>query len=138
MSFTQNYGSIPSLPEEPDTSECGCDFECGTVGYCLKKCGANYIISKLLSDKGYKQPNLDWGRIGISEDEGKTIYTTVPGIEMYRRQVQKFIANMKQLGYDCSTYTHPLGKRYLQTVIIENGIDPITIAYEFLKLDVVS
>ena len=137
MSVYSSLEVYPSEFDEVDLSQCGCDFECGTVGYCLKTYGREYIISKLLSDKGYKQANLDWGRIGISEDEGKVTYKHVPGIELYRRQVPKFIANMKQLGYDCSTYTHPLGKRYLQTVIIENGIDPITIAHEFLKLDVV-
>lgn len=129
MSFTINYGSIPSLPEM-DQSECGCDYECGTVGYCLKECGESYIINTLLADKGYRQANYSFGYLPGEK-------TPVPGIELYKRQAKKFINNMKQLGYDCTVYHPPMGKKYLDVVIIENGIDPMSVAHEFLKLDVI-
>ena len=138
MSFDRRFEPPTNL--DIDTTlcnSCNPDYECGTVGHCLQKEGAPYIISEILSEKGYNQPNLSWGYIGIQVDETKTIYQEVPGIEIYRRQVPKFIANMKRLGYNCSTYTHAYGKKYLQTVIIENGIDPMSIAHEFLKLEVV-
>ena len=142
MSFDRRF-ELPTFEEDIDLSECDTcknthNFECGTVGYCINKEGAPYIISKLLSEKGYKQPNLDWGCIGITEDENNTTYKQVPGIEIYRKQVPTFIANMKKLGYECSTYSHPYGKRYLQTVIIGNGVDPLSVAHVLLKLDVIS
>lgn len=134
------YNPIEVYPREYDEiTECqnNCEFECGTVGYCLEECGENYIINTILDEKGYTQANIDWGRIGIQEDETTVVYKTVPAIEIYRRQARKFIDNMKKLGYNCSQYDHPDGKRYLTSIIIEHGINPITIAHVLLKLEVV-
>jgi hypothetical protein len=114
--------------DEVDLTSCiDCDFECGTVGYCLNECGESYIVSKLITDKGYYQCNID------------TVYMNgefVRGVEIYKRQAKKFIANMEKLGYNCILHQHPLGKKYLATVIVE-GHDPIDLCVDFLKLEVV-
>ena len=127
MIYSESMSNTPDM--EVDLTQCiGCTFECGTVGYCVKECGAGYIISTLLEEKGYRQANLDHflylGKI-------------ITGIELYKRQCQKFMENMKRLGYTCTLVHHALQKNYLSTVVIGNGENPIDVAHLFLDLDVI-
>lgn len=106
------------------------DFECGQIGYCITDCGESYVVGSLLYEKGYiNQINTDF-----AYDENGEI---VPGIEFYRPEAKKFIKNMEKLGHTCTTYNHPLGKKYLTTVIIDSGIKPISLCGEFLKLEAI-
>jgi len=119
--------TMSNTPEIVDLQCGGCDFECGTVGFCLKECGENYIILRLLIDKGYIHANLDYCRLNDEK---------VTGIELYKRQSKRFIENMNRLGYTCSIVPHEYQKKHLCTVVID-GENPIDIAYDFLKLDVI-
>lgn len=129
MSIYSQYEVYPSWVDEIDTSECeDCTFECGTIGYCLKDCGENYIVSKLITSKGYCQCNIDYVYLNGE---------TVPGVEIYKRQSQKFMDNLHELGHKCEMIQHPFGKKYLATIIIDNGINPIELSLDFLKLEVI-
>ena len=118
---------MSNTPEVVDQPCDGCDFECGTIGYCIKD-GENYIVSKLLYQKGYGRANIDFGFINRKY---------VPGIELYKRQCKKFMENMTKLGHNCILYNHPYGKTYLSTVIIDNGVQPIELCLDLLELDVI-
>ena len=129
MSMYDCMEVYPPSFDEVDLSRCeDCDFECGQVGFCVKDCGENYIVSTLLIQKGYKQANIDFGFIGRKY---------APGIELYHRQCGKFMENMNRLGHKCTLYHHPMGKKYLSTVIVDDGVDPIELVLDILKLDVV-
>jgi len=129
MSMYDCMEVYPSSFDEVDQSQCeDCNFECGTIGYCRKECGDNYIVCTLLVNKGYVQANIDFGYI-----QGKN----VPGVELYKRQCGKFMRNMNELGHKCTLFQHPMGRNYLATVIIDDGVQPIELCHDFLKLDVV-
>ena len=129
MSIYSQYEVYPSWVDEIDTRQCeDCTFECGTIGYCLKDCGENYIVSQLITSKGYRQCNIDY--IYLNGE-------TVPGVEIYKRQAQKFMDNLHELGHKCEMIQHPFGKNYLATIIIDNGINPIELSLDFLKLEVI-
>ena len=130
MSFDRRFELPTEYGDDIDLTKCEtCDFECGTIGYCLKECGEHYIICKLFTDKGYTQANKDWGR----SPEGKMI----PGVEIYKNEAKKFIRAMAAMGHTCTTYNHPLGKRYLTTVIIDGGAQPIDLALDLLKMEAI-
>ncbi|WP_405296369.1 hypothetical protein [Methanobrevibacter sp.] len=130
MSFDRRF-ELPNFDDmDVDLTACeNCDFECGTIGYCLDECGENYIICTLFMDKGYNIANKDWGR----SSDGKLI----PGVEIYKNQTQKFMKAMSKLGHTCTTYNHPLGKSYLNTVIIDGGVEPIDLALDFLEMEAI-
>ena len=128
MSFTARFDQPNYDDFDVDLSQCeNCTFECGATGYCLKKHGENYIICSLFLKKGYTVANKDWGRTDTGE--------TIPGVELYRREARRFMESMARLGHTCTTYHHPLGKRYLTTVIIDGGVEPISLAVDFLKME---
>ena len=129
MSVYSEYEVYPSWVDDIDLTECEtCDFECGTIGYCLKESGENYIVSSLITGKGYKQCNIDF--VFINSE-------FVPGVELYKRECQKFMKNLHELGHECTLHQHPLGKKYLATVIIDGGVKPIELCLDFLKLEVI-
>lgn len=103
------------------------DFQCGQIGYCITDCGEGYVLCRILEEKGYIQANMDWA---VHDGE------LVEGIELYKRQCQKFMENLKKLGYNSTIRHHPLQKNYLSTVIID-GYKPIELCHIFLKLDVI-
>lgn len=105
-----------------------CDFECETVGYCLPECGENYIILMVFIEKGYDQANLDHCRLNGEK---------VTGIEIYKKYSKRFIENMNRLGYTCRIVPHEYQKKHLCTVVVD-GENPIDLAPEFLKLDVIT
>ena len=130
MGIYSPYEVYPSGFDEIDTTECeNCTFECGTIGYCIKTCGESYILNAIFTSKGYTQCNLDWGR----RSDGKP----VNGISLFRREADKFIKNMQELGYLCVKYDHIFQKKYMSTIIIE-GYDPSDLFLVFLKLDVIT
>ena len=130
MSIYSEREVYPSWYDEIDTRQCeNCNFECGTIGFCLKDCGENYIVSTIVTRKGYRQCNID-----LVFRNGEN----VPGVEIYKRQSQKFMSNLHELGHTCELYQHPLGKKYLSTIIIDGGVNPIDLCLDFLKLEELS
>lgn len=129
------YNSRVVYPPEYDVDLTQClhckhknyNYECGQIGYCITDCGEGYVISEILEEKGYKQVNIDWV---LHDGE------LVEGLELYKRQCQKFVDNMKKLGYHGIIYHHPLQKKYLSTVFIP-GYRPIELCHIFMKLDVI-
>ncbi len=130
MSFERRFELPTDFGDDIDLTQCeNCDFECGTIGYCLDECGENYIICTLFVSKGYNIANKDWGR----SPDGKLI----PGVEIYRNETRKFMEAMSKLGHTCTVYNHPLGKRYLNTVIIDGGVEPIDLALDFFRMEAI-
>ena len=130
MSFDRRFELPTDFGDDIDLTKCeNCNFECGTIGYCLDECGENYIICSLFVNKGYHVANKDWGRT----PEGKII----PGVSIYKNEAKKFMAAMAKLGHKCTTYNHPLGKRYLTTVIIDNGVEPIDLALDLVNMEAI-
>ena len=129
MSIYSEREVYPSWFDEVDTKQCeNCNFPCGTIGFCLKDCGENYIVSKLITDKGYYQCNIDMVYMN-----GENLF----GCEIYKRQAKKFMDNLHELGHTTELIQHPYGKKYLATVIIDGGVNPIELCLDFLKLEVV-
>ena len=129
------YSSLEVYPSEYDVDLSQCDtcqhknydYECGQIGYCITDCGEGYVLCKILEEKGYIQANIDWA---VHDGE------VVEGLELYKRQCQKFVENLKKLGYNSTIYHHPLQKKYLSTVFIP-GYRPIELAHIFQKMDVI-
>lgn len=133
MSFNRRF-ELPDYEfEDIDLTECqtckhkNYDFECGQIGYCITKCGEGYVVGSLLHEKGYGQANIDWAHIDGVFCEG---------IELYNEECRKLMQNLKKLGYNSTLYHHPLQKKYLSTVIIENH-RPIELSHILMKLDVI-
>lgn len=130
------YSSIQVYPpefDEIDQTPCetcnhkNYDYECGQIGYCITSAGEGYVLSKILTEKGYIQVNLDWA---VHDGE------VVEGLELYKRQAKKFVENLKKFGYNAIIYHHPHQKKYLTTVYIP-GYKPIELAHIFQKMDVI-
>lgn len=127
MSIYSSTDVYPSSFDDVDLTNCeNCNFECGTIGYCLKECGENFIVSSILEGKGYRQANIDFQVIN-----GRILSC----IELYTRQCPVFMDNMLALGYDSILYHNPRGKNYLSHVIIENGMAPIDLCLTFMELE---
>lgn len=133
MSVYSSLEVYPSEFDDVDLSKCDTcehknyDYECGQIGYCITSCGESYVLCRILEEKGYIQANIDWV---VHDGE------LVEGLELYKRQSQKFVENLKKLGYTSIIYHHPLQKKYLSTVYIP-GYRPIELAHIFKNLDVI-
>lgn len=132
MSFDRRF-ELPNYNEDVDLTKCetckhkNYNFACGQIGYCITDCGESYVVGMLLRKKGYGQANIDWAHInGVFHE----------GIELNNRECKKLITNLKKLGYSSLLYHHPLQKKYLSTVIIDN-YRPIELCHIFTKLDVI-
>lgn len=135
MSFDRRF-EPPTFDEDIDLTRCEtCQhkdygFTCGDIGYCITSCGESYVIGDILRHKGYGQVNTDW-----AYDENKRI---IPAIEVYKKVSRKLIEGIEKLGHTCSTYHHPMQKPYLIDIIIDGGVEPITICNDLIKLDVIT
>lgn len=131
MSFDRRF-EIPN-PDDVDQTQCetcihkNYQFACGQIGYCITTCGESYVVGTLLHEKGYGQCNLDWFNIqGIMYE----------GIELTNRECRKLMQNLHELGYPSTLHHHPLQKRALSTVIVDN-YKPIELCHVFQELEAI-